>query len=75
MKQMILTVSVVVAIIAIILGNSLMGKFVKNAAIDGCLQAGRLEFTNGNNQKANVPDNYWYDDCMSKKGYKIDKDK
>lgn len=43
-------------------------RFVKNQAIDGCYQTGKVQF-NKNNQQYDVPENYWYNLCMEKKGY------
>lgn len=68
---MILTIATIIAVITVVLAWNIAGTMIKNQAIDGCYHAGRLEFTNSSNQKATVPDNYWYDDCMGKKGYKV----
>ncbi|HVF69647.1 MAG TPA: hypothetical protein VNA13_03720 [Xanthomonadales bacterium] len=69
MKQTILTIILIVSIVTIVVAFNIVSKLMKDQAIDGCNQAGRIEFTNGAGQKANVPDNYWFDDCMVKKGY------
>jgi hypothetical protein len=69
MKQIITAAIVIASIIAIFVGVNTTGKMLKDQAIDGCYQTGRLEFTNGSGQKATVPDNYWFDECMVKKGY------
>jgi hypothetical protein len=45
-------------------------KYIKNTAIDGCLQAGRLETKTNKNENVTIPENYWYTFCMEQKGYK-----
>lgn len=72
---MILTLIVILSIVVTIMTWSIAGKMLKNQAIDGCYQAGRLEFANSSGQKATVPDNYWFDECMVKKGYQKAKKK
>ncbi len=69
MKQIITPIIVIISIVAIFMAFNITGKMLKDQAIDGCYQTGRLEFTNSSGQKATVPDNYWFDECMVKKGY------
>ncbi|HVF69648.1 MAG TPA: hypothetical protein VNA13_03725 [Xanthomonadales bacterium] len=69
MKNTLLGIIIIITVIAAVVAFNITGKMLKDQAIDGCYQTGRLEFTNGAGQKANVPDNFWFNECMKKKGY------
>lgn len=63
----------VVSIIGILLGLAFIAifylsaqKYIKQEAMDGCMQAGRLTLADKN---VVVPENYWYQLCMKHKGY------
>jgi hypothetical protein len=69
MKIIGIVLTIILAAIAIIAYFTVQ-KFMHDTAVDGCLQAGRLEFTNEQGLLANTPDDYWFRDCMERKGYK-----
>ncbi len=69
MKNTLLGIITILIVVTAIVAFNITGKMLKDQAIDGCYQTGRLEFTNSSGQKATVPDNYWFGECMKKKGY------
>jgi hypothetical protein len=69
MKNTLIGIITILIVITAVVANNVTGKMLKDQAIDGCYQTGRLEFQNAQNQKATVPDNYWFNECMKKKGY------
>lgn len=53
--------------------GTLAEKFVKNQAIDGCYQAGRVTRTTGTGEDAQtieIPESSWLNSCLKDKGLK-----
>jgi spermidine/putrescine-binding protein len=71
MKNAILGIIAITLIVTAVVGFNLAGKAMRDSAIDGCYQTGRITITNADGNNAEVPDNYWFDQCMEKKGYDI----
>jgi hypothetical protein len=68
MKSIILTVlGMILVIVLAIVAYSEAEKAIRLAAIDGCLQAGRITMQK-DGQTVTISENYWYNDCMSRKG-------
>lgn len=48
----------------------LTSKFLKTQAVTGCMQVARLETKTSKGETVTIPENYWYDQCMSETGFK-----
>jgi len=75
MKQMILTIILIVGLIAGVLTYVSAQTAIKNQAIDGCLHAGTATFKNAQGYNMTVPEDYWYKFCMKEKGIKTTNNK
>ncbi|HSW47701.1 MAG TPA: hypothetical protein VLG67_01350 [Candidatus Saccharimonadales bacterium] len=73
MKQMILTIILILGLVAGVLAYTTAQNVIKNQAIDGCLHAGLAKFKNPAGQDVEVPDGYWYEFCMKEKGMTVKK--
>jgi hypothetical protein len=73
MKQLILTIILILGLVAGVLAYITAQTAIKNQAIDGCLQAGRAAFKNAQGMEMNVPEDYWYKFCMKEKGMTVKK--
>jgi phosphoribosylaminoimidazole carboxylase (NCAIR synthetase) len=65
--------AVIIAIGIVVVGVLLsmqLGRMTKDAAIDGCLKLVAVE-KNDNGTMIRVPEEYWYNYCMDKKGYEV----
>ncbi len=73
MKQIILTIILVLGLVVAGLTYVIAQNTIKNQAIDGCLQAGKAQFKNAQGYTMTVPEEYWYKFCMKEKGMEVKK--
>lgn len=66
-----LTIILIVAAVAGILGYIMAQGAIKNQAIDGCLHTATANFKNEQGYNMTVPENYWYKFCMKEKGFTV----
>lgn len=64
----IVSLVVVIAIAAVAYSQS--QKAIRTMAVSNCMQAGRLERTTDKGEKVVIPEDYWYDKCMTESGNK-----
>lgn len=44
-------------------------KAIKNMAIDGCYRTAQIETKQSETSTLRTPENYWFTECLKKKGY------